>query len=87
MLLDITRSFVENKDGSFDHFISASEEEKNMFSSNMPLIRPLELKTYLKVGKKNTHYLLIYLFNAFYVNVFSHTNEMKTYQIVVCFKG
>jgi hypothetical protein len=50
VLLDITRSFVENKDGSFDHFVSASEEEKNMFSRNMPLIRPLELKTYLKVG-------------------------------------
>ncbi|XP_065352497.1 uncharacterized protein C2orf42 homolog [Cloeon dipterum] len=48
--LDITRSFVENKDGTFDHFVSLSEEEKSLFSANMPLIRPLELKTYLKIG-------------------------------------
>ncbi|XP_059488653.1 uncharacterized protein C2orf42 homolog [Neocloeon triangulifer] len=49
--LDITRSFVENKDGTFDHFVSLLEEEKYLYSSsNMPLIRPLELKTYLKVG-------------------------------------
>ena len=53
MPLEITRSFVENRDGTFDPYevpkfdgISESERLRKQTS-----IRPFELKTYLRVGK------------------------------------
>ena len=53
MPLDITRSFVENADGTFDNYelpaVLASMDDGNPMK-RLP-IRPFELKTYLKVGK------------------------------------
>lgn len=52
MPLEITRSFVENQDGTYDAY-EASNMKDEAFSKmdNGPRIRPLELKTFLKVGK------------------------------------
>uniref|UniRef100_A0A1B6EFH2 SWIM-type domain-containing protein n=1 Tax=Clastoptera arizonana TaxID=38151 RepID=A0A1B6EFH2_9HEMI len=52
MPLDITRSFIENKDGSYEPYVATNVQEE-AFSKleNGPRIRPLELKTYLKVGR------------------------------------
>ncbi|XP_054264797.1 uncharacterized protein C2orf42 homolog [Macrosteles quadrilineatus] len=51
MPLEITRSFVENQDGTYDAY-EASNMKDEAFSKmdNGPRIRPLELKTFLKVG-------------------------------------
>ncbi|KAF4518043.1 hypothetical protein B566_EDAN009276 [Ephemera danica] len=50
-LLQLTRSFVENRDGTYEHF-QHRDDERELFrkTENAPLIRPLELKTFLKVG-------------------------------------
>ena len=52
MPLQITRSFVENRDGTYDAYeppIRASMEGTEGSKHQTP-IRPFELKTYLKVG-------------------------------------
>lgn len=52
MPLDIIRSFVENRDGTYDLFQSNKKEEKNIIlpkTDKRPL-KPLEVRTYLKVG-------------------------------------
>lgn len=52
MPLEITRSFVENQDGTYDSY-EASNTKDEAFSKmdNVPRIRPMELKTFLKVGE------------------------------------
>ncbi|XP_048744168.2 uncharacterized protein C2orf42-like [Ostrea edulis] len=54
MPLDITRNFVENRDGTFDLYEVPKVQVENLdepFKGKNPLpIRPFELKTYLKVG-------------------------------------
>lgn len=52
MPLDIIRSFVENRDGSYDLFPNSKKEDKNVpnVSKKRPLIKPLEVRTFLKVG-------------------------------------
>ncbi|KAJ1525258.1 hypothetical protein ONE63_010082 [Megalurothrips usitatus] len=54
MPLDIIRSFVENRDGTFELFQSINKkEDKNLNLSKTlkrPPIKPLEVRTYLKVG-------------------------------------
>jgi hypothetical protein len=56
MPLDITRNFVENRDGTYDLYEVPKVQVENLdepFKGKNPLpIRPFELKTYLKVGKK-----------------------------------
>lgn len=54
--LEITRSFVQNADGTYELY-KREETEIDRFkkTNNNALIKPLELKTYLKVGKcRNT---------------------------------
>ena len=52
MPLEITRSFVENRDGTFDLYLSPTPlmDIPGIGLKATP-IRPFELKTYLKVGK------------------------------------
>lgn len=54
MSLDITRNFVENRDGTYDLYevpkVDVENVEDGKANKQMP-IRPFELKTYLKVGK------------------------------------
>ncbi len=53
MPLQITRSFVENRDGTFDPYEVPNVEnvpENELLKKQTP-IRPFELKTYLKVGE------------------------------------
>lgn len=53
MSLDITRNFVENRDGTYDLYevpkVDVENVEDGKINKQMP-IRPFELKTYLKVG-------------------------------------
>ena len=52
MPLEITRSFVENRDGTYEPFHRRKDEnEAFQKTDSQPLIKPLELKTFLKVGK------------------------------------
>ncbi|XP_070541568.1 uncharacterized protein C2orf42-like isoform X3 [Ptychodera flava] len=56
MPLDITRSFVENRDGSFSEFNVPKVQVETIAEAyrkteGQPPIKPFELKTYLKVGK------------------------------------
>lgn len=53
MPLDITRSFVQNHDGTYVLFVPQEPDGSNSFrrTGNNPLIKPSELKTYLRVGK------------------------------------
>lgn len=53
MALDITRNFVENRDGTYDLYEVPKVETENveLQGKNPMPIRPFELKTYLKVGK------------------------------------
>ena len=54
MPLDITRSFVENRDGTYDLYEAPRVPMDNMDdgfkTKNQTPIRPFELKTFLKVG-------------------------------------
>ncbi|CAH1783819.1 unnamed protein product [Owenia fusiformis] len=49
MTLDVTRSFIENRDGTYDCYEVPSISMDNIMKKQTP-IRPFELKTYLKVG-------------------------------------
>jgi len=50
--LEITRSFVQNADGTYELYKREETEiDRYKKTSNNALIKPLELKTYLKVGK------------------------------------
>lgn len=53
MPLEITRSFLQNSDGTYELY-KREETEMDKFkkTGNRPLIKPLELKTYLKVGER-----------------------------------
>ena len=59
MPLEITRSFVENRDGTFDPY--EPKVKQNSQYGNVKPIRPFELKTYLKVGKKLVNSLIFML--------------------------
>ncbi|XP_076468816.1 uncharacterized protein C2orf42-like isoform X2 [Babylonia areolata] len=54
MPLDITRSFVENRDGTYDLYeaprVSVENMDDGLKTKNQTPIRPFELKTFLKVG-------------------------------------
>ncbi|XP_049859146.1 uncharacterized protein C2orf42 homolog isoform X2 [Schistocerca gregaria] len=51
MPLEITRSFIQNRDGSYEPYRHKSDENEIYRKTNcQPLIKPLELKTFLKVG-------------------------------------
>lgn len=56
--LEITRSFVQNADGSYELY-KREETEIDRFkkTDNTALIKPLELKTFLKVGKFKNQFL------------------------------
>ncbi|XP_069140399.1 uncharacterized protein C2orf42 homolog [Argopecten irradians] len=58
MPLDITRNFVENRDGTYDLYEVPKVEVENIdeaFKGKSPMpIRPFELKTYLKVGNSTS---------------------------------
>lgn len=50
--LEITRSFVQNADGTYELYKREETEiDRYKKTNNNALIKPLELKTYLKVGK------------------------------------
>ena len=55
MPLEITRSFVENRDGTYDLYEAPKVAVENMDDAfktkNQTPIRPFELKTFLKVGQ------------------------------------
>lgn len=52
MPLEITRSFVENRDGTFDPYeVPKVEQSDNEHLRKQTPIRPFELKTYLRVGE------------------------------------
>ncbi|CAH0382207.1 unnamed protein product [Bemisia tabaci] len=52
MLLDITRSFVQNPDGTYDLFESSKMMDNIVVNDkNVTPIRPFELKTYIKIGR------------------------------------
>lgn len=56
MPLEITRSFIQNRDGTYELFKCPKVEVENIAESygrieKQPVLRPLELKTFLKVGK------------------------------------
>lgn len=55
MPLEITRNFVENRDGTFDLYEIPKVQVENIDDSfkgkTQTPIRPFELKTFLKVGK------------------------------------
>ncbi|XP_058803645.1 uncharacterized protein C2orf42 isoform X2 [Phymastichus coffea] len=49
--LEITRSFLQNADGTYEVYKREETDiDKFKKTSNNPLIKPMELKTYLKVG-------------------------------------
>lgn len=51
--LEITRSFVQNADGTYELYKREETDiDRYKKTNNNALIKPLELKTYLKVGKK-----------------------------------
>uniref|UniRef100_A0A1B6HG95 SWIM-type domain-containing protein n=1 Tax=Homalodisca liturata TaxID=320908 RepID=A0A1B6HG95_9HEMI len=51
MPLEITRSFVENQDGTYDVYEASNlKDEAYSKMDNAPRIKPMELKTFLKVG-------------------------------------
>nr|CAD7198456.1 unnamed protein product [Timema douglasi] len=52
MPLEITRSFVENQDGTYEPYNRHKDDNESFRKTeSQPLIKPLELKTFLKVGK------------------------------------
>lgn len=60
MKLEIYRTFVENRDGTYDLYempkTPESMEESYKGKNPMP-IRPFELKTFLKVGKNHNDWI------------------------------
>lgn len=50
MPLHITRSFIENQDGTYDPYDDSTIDEAFSKTDNSPRIKPLEHKTFLKVG-------------------------------------
>ncbi|KAL1137657.1 hypothetical protein AAG570_009353 [Ranatra chinensis] len=52
MVLNVTRSFVQNPDGTYDDF-DPTPDETTLYprKEGEAIIRPMELKTYLKIGK------------------------------------
>lgn len=56
MPLEITRSFIQNRDGTYELFKCPKVEVESIAETygrleKQPIIRPLELKTFLKVGR------------------------------------
>lgn len=56
MSLEITRSFIQNRDGTYEPFKCPKVEVESIPETygrleKQPVLRPLELKTFLKVGK------------------------------------
>ncbi|XP_060643467.2 uncharacterized protein C2orf42 homolog [Anolis sagrei] len=56
MPLEITRSFIQNRDGSYEPFkcpkveVESIPEAYGRMEKQQPVLRPLEVKTFLKVG-------------------------------------
>ena len=55
MPLEITRSFIQNRDGTYELFKCPKVEVESIAETygrieKQPVLRPLELKTFLKVG-------------------------------------
>ncbi|XP_014237686.1 uncharacterized protein C2orf42 homolog [Trichogramma pretiosum] len=56
MPLEITKSFIQNADGTYEVYKrEETEMDKYRKTENNPLIKPLELQTYLKVGNISPH--------------------------------
>ncbi|KZS18812.1 Uncharacterized protein APZ42_015386 [Daphnia magna] len=55
--LELTRSFVENQDGTFDLYVPKNIDTSGSGAdcSGLPTLRPLELQTYLIIGHGNTN--------------------------------
>lgn len=56
MPLEITRSFIQNQDGTYEPFKCPKVEVESIPETygrleKQPVLRPLELKTFLKVGE------------------------------------
>lgn len=59
--LEITRSFIQNRDGTYELFKCPKVEVESIAETygrleKQPAIRPLELKTFLKVGKRGREF-------------------------------
>ena len=52
MQLELTRSFVENQDGTFDLFVPKNIDTSGAGPdcSGLPTLKPLELQTYMMIG-------------------------------------
>lgn len=56
MPLEVTRSFIQNRDGTYEPFkcpkveVESIPETYGRLEKQPPVLRPLELKTFLKVG-------------------------------------
>lgn len=69
MPLEITRSFVENRDGTYELFKCPKVQVESIAEAysrmeKQPTIRPLELKTFLRVGEYICWWLM---FGCFYI--------------------
>ncbi len=65
MPLEVTRSFVENRNGTFSVYNAKKVEVENIIEQykkpdGQIHIKPFELKTYLKVGKFGSLVLLLF---------------------------
>ena len=70
MPLEITRSFVENRDGTFDPYEVPRVEnlsDAEHLRKQTP-IRPFELKTYLRVGEYRSQVICVMLLDVRKVN-------------------
>ena len=55
------RSFVENHDGSFDIYVpkAVDVEATSQTDHCLPVLKPLELRTFLKIGMVTRYYFFI----------------------------
>lgn len=51
--LELTRSFVENQDGTFDPYVPKKVDSPGVgkADSGLPTLKPLELRTFLQIGE------------------------------------
>nr|CAD7596797.1 unnamed protein product [Timema genevievae] len=62
MPLEITRSFVENQDGTYEPYNRHKDDNESFRKTeSQPLIKPLELKTFLKVGITHLTFCSLFL--------------------------
>lgn len=48
--MQITKTFIQNRDGTYEEYVLKGDEQEGARGEGLVPIKPLELKTYLKVG-------------------------------------